>query len=161
MPLAALDAFIQSNPDARELKRALAVKMEQTDYSHQQIGDVLNVSVAFVTKWKRHFLDEGIDSLRLAYRGFKPYLDVSQRQQVIDWLHDRDHYSVPELSAYLRDTYGVTFQSKQSYYDLFAEAKISWKKSQPMNPQADPQQVEEKRDEIKKTRGLGAVDSPL
>ena len=148
--LASLDAFIQSNPDARELKRALAVKMEQTGYSHQQIGEVLNVSVAFVTKWKGRFLDEGIDRLRLAYQGFKPYLDESQRQQVIDWLHDREHHSVPELSAYLRDTFGVTFQSKQSYYDLFAEAKISWKKSQPTNPKADPQHVEEKRDEIKK-----------
>lgn len=148
--LASLDAFIQSNPDARELKRALAVKMEQTGYSHQQIGEVLNVSVAFVTKWKGRFLDEGIDSLRLAYQGFKPYLSESQRQQVIDWLHDRAHHSVPELSAYLRDTFGVTFQSKQSYYDLLAEAKISWKKSQPTNPKADPQQVDEKRDEIKK-----------
>ncbi len=148
--LASLDTFIQSNPDAQELKRALAVKMEQTGYSHQQIGEVLSVSVAFVTKWKRRFLDEGIDSLQLAYQGFKPYLDEAQRQQALDWLHGRDHYSVLELSAYLRDTFGVTFQSKQSYYDLFAEAKISWKKSQPTNPKADPQQVEEKRDEVKK-----------
>jgi len=151
-----LDAFIQSNPDARELKRALAVKMEQTGYSHQQISEVLGVSVAFVTKWKRRFLDEGIDGLRLAYQGFKPYLDGTQRQQVLAWLHERDHYSVLELSAYLRDTFGVTFQSKQSYYDLFAEAKISWKKAQPTNPKADPQQVEEKRDEIKKTLRPGS-----
>ena len=149
-PIVDLDAFIQSNPDARELKRALAVKMEQTGYSHQQISDVLGVSVAFVTKWKRRFLDEGIDRLRLAHQGFKPYLDESQRQQVLDWLHDQAHHSVPELSAYLQNTFGVTFQSKQSYYDLLAEAKISWKKSQPTNPKADPQQVDEKRDEIKK-----------
>jgi putative transposase len=148
--ITALDTFIQSNPDARELKRALAVKMEHAGYSHQQIGEVLNVSVAFVTKWKRRFLDEGIDSLRLAYPGFQPYLDASQRQQVLDWLHTREHHSVPELSAYVRDTFGVTFQSKQSYYDLFVEAKISWKKSQPTNPKADPQQVEEKREEVKK-----------
>jgi len=154
--LASLDSFIQSNPDARELKRALAVKMEQTGYSHQQIGEVLNVSVAFVTKWKRRFLDEGIDSLRLAYQGFKPYLENSQRQQVLTWLTDQDHHSVPELSAYLRDTFSVTFQSKQSYYDLLAEAKISWKKSQSTNPKADPQQVAEKRDEVKKTSRSGS-----
>ena len=150
-----LDELIQSNPDARELKRALAVKMEQTGYSHQQISDVLRVSVAFVSKWKQCFFDKGIDSLRLGYQGFKPYLDASQRRQVIDWLHERDHYSVPELRVYLRETYGVTFQSRQSYYDLFAEAKISWKKSQAKNPQADPEQVAQKRDEVKKNSSLG------
>jgi putative transposase len=150
-----LDELIQSNPDARELKRALAVKMEQTGYSHQQIGEVLGVSPAFVSKWKQRFFDEGIESLRLGYQGFKPYLDASQRRQVLDWLDEQDHYSVPELSAYLRETYGVTFQSRQSYYDLLAEAKISWKKSQAKNPQADPEQVAQKRDEVKKNSSPG------
>ena len=150
-----LDELIQSNPDARELKRALAVKMEQSGYTHQQIGEVLGVSLAFVSKWKQRHSDEGIESLRLGYQGFKPYLDASQRQQVLDWLHEQDHYSVSELSAYLRETYGVTFQSRQSYYDLFSEAKISWKKSQAKNPQADPDQVAQKRDEVKKTPSPG------
>lgn len=153
--LATLEAFIQSNPDSRELKRALAVKMEQTDYAHQQIADVLGVSVGFVSKWKQIFSAEGVESLRLGYPGFKPYLDEAQKQQVLDWLTDQDHYAVSELTAYLRETFGVSFKSRQSYYDLLAEAKISWKKSQPKNPKADPEQVAEKREEVKKTSHPG------
>jgi len=35
---------------------------------------------------------------------------------------------------HLEKEYKVTFKSNQSYYDLFTEAKISWKKSQKKNP---------------------------
>ncbi len=154
--LTSLEAFIQSNPDARELKRALAVKMEQTGYTHQQIADVLGISIGFVSKWKQIFLAEGAESLRLGYQGFKPYLDEVQKQQVLDWLIEQDHYSTPELIAYIRETFEVSFKSGQSYYDLLAEAKISWKKSQSKNPKADPQQVEQKREEVKKTSHAGS-----
>ncbi|MBD2074629.1 winged helix-turn-helix domain-containing protein [Phormidium sp. FACHB-592] len=47
--------------------------------------------------------------------------------------------------------YDVVFESKQSYYTLFAEAGLSWKKTQKRHPQADPQTVE------KKTRAYGVV----
>jgi putative transposase len=148
--LASLDEFIQSNPDARELKRALAVKMEQKGYSHEQIGEILGVSAKFVSKWKQIFLAAGLESLRLGYKGFKPYLDIDQKQQVIQWLNEQDYYSTPELIAYINQTFGVSFKSRQSYYDLLNEAKISWKKSQPKNPKADPEQVVQKREEVKK-----------
>lgn len=153
--LAALEKFIQSNPDSRELKRALAVKMEQTGYSHQEISDILGVSVGFVSKYKQCFQEEGVDGLRLGYQGFKPYLCAQERQQVIQWLNEQSHYSVPELTAYIREEFEVTFQSRQSYYDLLSEAKISWKKSQSKNPKADPEQVKQKKEEIKKTLKTG------
>lgn len=147
---ATLEGFIQSNPDSRELKRALAVKMEQRGYSHQQISEVLGVSLGFVSKWKQRFQADGLAGLRLAYHGFTPYLDEAQTQQVIGWLTECAHPSTPELMAYIREQFGVTFQSRQSYYTLLHDAKISWKKSQPKNPKADPQQVAQKRVEVKK-----------
>ena len=39
-----LDAFIESNPDPRELKRALAVSMTMKGYKHREIIDILQVS---------------------------------------------------------------------------------------------------------------------
>jgi len=36
------------------------------------------------------------------------------------------------------------FESNQSYYDLFALAGISWKKTQKSNPKKDPELVEKK-----------------
>ena len=42
--------------------------------------------------------------------------------------------------------YNVVFESKQSYYTLFAEAGLSWKKTQKRHPKADPQTVEKKQE---------------
>jgi transposase len=36
--------FIQSNPDSRELKRALAVQMVLKGYLYRQIAEILSVS---------------------------------------------------------------------------------------------------------------------
>ena len=45
-----LTDFIRSNPDPRELKRALAVKMVQQNYSYYQIRDTLGVSLGFILR---------------------------------------------------------------------------------------------------------------
>ena len=92
--LSALEAFIRTNPDARELKRALAVKMTLSQYTHGQIESLLGVTSGFISKWKHRYLAEGVETLRLAHRGSAPFLSVAQRQQVIEyfrWLNsDRD-----------------------------------------------------------------------
>ena len=46
-----LTDFIRSNPDSRELKRALAVKMVKQDQSYSQIRDTLGVSLSFISKY--------------------------------------------------------------------------------------------------------------
>jgi putative transposase len=50
-----------------------------------------------------------------------------------------------ELEYELSHKYGVTFSSKQSYYDLFNEARISWKKTQAHNPKYDEELVASKK----------------
>jgi putative transposase len=42
----------------------------------------------------------------------------------------------------------VIYKSKQSYYELFARAKISWKKTQKTNPKFDKELVKKKTEEI-------------
>jgi putative transposase len=39
----------------------------------------------------------------------------------------------------------VVYESKQSCYDLFEEAGISWKKTTKLNPKANPDAVAEKK----------------
>ena len=148
--LSPLEAFIRTNPDARELKRALAVKMTLSEYSHAQIETLLGVTSGFISKWKHRYLAEGISTLKLAHRGSAPFLSTDQRQQVIDWLHQQNAASVPDVAAYVEQQFQVRFKSEQSYYDLLHQARFSWKKSQPQNPNADPEQIEAKRLEIKK-----------
>jgi putative transposase len=139
-----LAAWIQSNPDPRELKRALAVQMALHGYRYYAIRDLLQVSVGFVSKWRQRFEEQGIAGLVLHHQGSISYLAADHRQAVMAWLQQKNYWNLSELHDHLEDVYGVEFASKQSYYALFAQAGISWKKSQKRNPKADPVLVEKK-----------------
>lgn len=139
-----LARFIHSNPDARELKRALAVQMVQQHHKHHQIQLVLQVCSGFISKWNRHYKQYGIEGLRLRHQGSQSYLTSEQRQQVLVWLTEKNYWNLEELQTYLEVDYDIVFQSKQSYYDLFTQAGISWKKNQRSNPKKDPEQVKKK-----------------
>jgi transposase len=140
-----LEQLIQSNPEPRELKRALAVQMSQRGYSYREIRDVLQVSVGFVTASRRSYEAEGVEGLKLNYWGTLGYLDAQQKQQVLDWLAQKDTWTLEEIAEHLENTYDVVYQSQQSYYALLKQAGFSWKKSQPTHPDKDLAQVEKKK----------------
>jgi len=50
-----LEDFIQENPDAREVKRALAVKGSLSGISYRQIRKLVNVSLGLISKWNKKF----------------------------------------------------------------------------------------------------------
>lgn len=143
-----LEKFIASNPDARELKRALAVHMTLRGYIHEEICKILQVSSGFISKWKQVFLVEGVAGLKLAYRGSTGYLTPEEKEKVIKWLQSKSSWSLNELECYLIEEFDVIFAAKSSYYDLFHEAGIHWKKSQIINPRKDPEKVAQKKKEI-------------
>lgn len=139
-----LSEFIQSNPDSRELKRALAVQMVLQEYTYFAIRDVLQVSVGFISKWKQVFEERGLAGLVLQHQGSVGYLDAKQRQAVLNWLKEKNYWNLSELQQHIEEVYEIVFASNQSYYELFADAGISWKKTQKHNPKADPELVEKK-----------------
>jgi putative transposase len=141
-----LDEFIRSNPDARELKRAVAVQMVSKGYKHREIAESISVSSGFISKWTQRYQAQGMSGLKLAYRGSRGYLAPEQRQAVIDWLRAKNYWNLAEMQAYIEQEYEVVFDSKQSYYTLFAQAGISWKKTQKRNPKTDPVLVEKKHE---------------
>lgn len=145
---AVLSEFIQSNPEARELKRALAVKLALAGEAYAEITELVGLHKSSISKWKQRFVAQGLDGIRLGYQGSKSYLSVEQKAQVIFWLKTQAYWNLDELVNYLDQHYGVIYQSKQSYYELLAAAGISWKKSQKTNPKYDAQLVENKREEI-------------
>lgn len=142
--------FIDSNPDPREQKRALAVMMWIEGLPCAKIQKILNVSQAFVSRYKIRFIEDGIEGLKLKYKGSKGYLSPEERREIIKHLESQEQWSLPELEDYIEDEYDVRFQSKQSYYELFKEAKISWKKTQKKNPKKDDELVEKRKEEIEK-----------
>ena len=154
--MSSLEAIIDS-PANLEMKRALAVRMILFDFKTEDIGALLNVSNSFVSQWKIRFENEGAEALTLHYTGGKGFLTDDPREEIIFYLRLQPHYSVEELRDYLEYHYGVVYHSKQSYYDLLNEARLSWHKTQAANPDRDDAQVLQKREEIKKkTRGTSS-----
>jgi putative transposase len=89
--LSDLKAFIQSNPDARELKRAVAVQMFLNGCKHREIQESLSVSSGFVSKWTALYREQGVPGLKLKHLGSVGYLSSQQRQAVFTWLETQEY----------------------------------------------------------------------
>jgi putative transposase len=117
--------FIQHTQDARELKRALAVKMTLQGTLQKEIMALLQVTSGFISKWKGIYEQQGAKALHLAYQGGASYLTEAEQQAVLEWLQQKDHWHLEDLQRHLWQTYQVEFRSRQSYYDLMARAGLS------------------------------------
>jgi putative transposase len=148
-----LEQFIQQTQESRELKRALAVQNTLVGgRPWKEVARELGVSRAFICKWRSRYKKHGIEGLQLGYQGSESYLTPEKKQQVITWLHEREHWSVEAVRREIATRYDVMYHSKQSYYDLMRQATLSRKKAQKRNPRKDPKQVEAKREESEKKR---------
>ncbi|MDY6782906.1 MAG: helix-turn-helix domain-containing protein [Cyanobacteriota bacterium] len=136
-----LDEWIKSNPDSRELKRALAVKLVRQGASYEAIASLLKVSKSFISKWKQRYSEQGIKGLKLSYKGSKGYLSKSEKEATINWIKAQRYWDLSELECYLIEAYNVVFKSPSSYYELLREAQISWQKGQKKNPRKKPEEV--------------------
>ncbi len=143
--IAELQNFIAVRPDGREVRKALAVKLVYQGYLYDEIQTILDVSRGSITGWKQAYEENGIDGLRLNYQGRKSHLSYEQREEVLSWLQTKDTWELGELEYKLAFDYDVVYQSKQSYYAIFEEAGISWKKTTKLNPKANPDAVAEKK----------------
>lgn len=140
-----LEQFIQSNPPAVELKRALAVQMSHRGQSYRDIRDILQVSLGFISASRQRYERSGVAGLRSRYWGSQGYLDKAQKQQLFEWLNRQDAWTLEEVIEVIEAEYGVRYQSIQSYYELLKQAGFSWKKAQPTHPDKDEQLIEEKK----------------
>ncbi|MEG4288026.1 IS630 family transposase [Microcoleus sp. C2C3] len=142
------ESFIKSDIDARELKRAIAVRMALSGNIYHEISKVLGVSNFFIGYSKKQFKTKGIAGIKLEHKGSKGYLTARQNTEVIEWLKNKQSRNLDELVTYLEREFGVIYKSKQSYYELFERAKISWKKTQKTNPKFDKELVKKNPEEI-------------
>lgn len=143
-----LEQLIKSNPEPRELKRALAVQMLLQGIKPAKISKILGVSAAFISKYKRIYALEGVEGLKLKHKGSQGYLLKRDRAEVVEWLRSQTQITVSRLENHLEERYGVKFLSKRSYYILLKEAGLSWKKTQKKNPKKNGELVEAKHQEI-------------
>ena len=87
--IAQLESFIKSDIDARELKRAIAVRMALSGNIYQEISLILGVSNFFIGYWKKQFKTKGIAGIKLGHKGPKGYLTARQNTEVIEWLKNK------------------------------------------------------------------------
>jgi transposase len=140
-----LTAFLAEKRDSREYRRALAVKLALQGYLYEAISDMIDVTPGFISQAKKAYETAGTAGLTLKYQGTPSYLSSGERQAVIAWLKSQSQWSIERLQDYLTTTYGVVFQSRQSYYQLLADADITYKQSQRSNPKGDPARVAAKK----------------
>jgi putative transposase len=140
-----VNAFLDTTKDAREYKRAMAVKLLLLEFEPQDIADILHVTVSFVSKWKQLWLEHGVDVFVIKYHGYQGYLTPEQRRSITEWIKTQNIWNIDDLVIFVRTTYGIEFKSRQSYYDLFAEAGITWKRAQSQHPDKDPARIAAKK----------------
>jgi putative transposase len=67
--IAELQEFIALRPNAREVRKALVVKLVYQGYLYEEIQTILDVSLGSITGWKQAYERDGIDGLRLNHKG--------------------------------------------------------------------------------------------
>ncbi|MDJ0714751.1 MAG: helix-turn-helix domain-containing protein [Prochloraceae cyanobacterium] len=102
-----LDEFITTNPDVREFKRALAVKLALKGWKYEAIAELLVLTKSFISKWKNLFDLQGIEGLKLADKGSKSYLTKEQKEETIEWLQKQEYWDLSELECYLIEKFDV------------------------------------------------------
>jgi transposase len=145
-----LGQMIEEAQDARELKRALSVKMVLAGMGTREIGELLQVTPRYVRKWRGRYEREGVEGLQVRYRGSESYLSVEQRQGLEDWLGRQETITLEAVRDEIEARCGIVYQSKQSYYDLLEASGLSYHRTEKSNPKRDEAQVLERREEIKK-----------
>ena len=147
-PIQLIKEFIKTNPDSQELKRALAVKLVLSGYRYRKTQEILSVSTGFISKWINAFKFGGVEALKSRYQGTKGYLSQSEKAKVREWLVEQQAWDISELEVYLIEEYDVVFKSRQSYYQLLKEAKISWQKGESVNPRYDEELTKKKIEKL-------------
>jgi len=140
-----LKAFIRTERDGRQVKKALAVKLMYQDYRYEDIIAILDVSMGVLSKWKQAYERARLAGFRPQHKGRQSYLTAEAKDEVLQWLQTKKIWELSELESHLAERYEIVSESKQSDYDLFEAAGISWKKTSKVNPKADAQAVVAKK----------------
>ena len=153
-----LEVMIEQAKDAREVKRAVSVKMGLSGLAPAQICQCLQVSPQYVSKWKGVYDTEGVAALELRYRGSESYLSAEQQREIAEWIGSHETLTVAEVRDYVEASYGVRYRSKQSYYTLLEAGGMSYHRTEKANPKHDSEQVRERRVALKKTGDAAGRD---
>jgi len=131
-------SLLQANQIPRELNEASLCRCDNKG----TLSDWrINALAGFISQWQSGF-QRGVEGLRLGYQGATAYLNGSQRQAVVGMAAQKNYWQL-RTSAISGGHLRNVFKSKQSYYDLFKQAGISWRKRNSQSK--DPELVKKNR----------------
>lgn len=133
-----LEEYLSYIKDVREWKRAEAVRLRLNEKSYEEIQNRLGVSISFIAKSQKKYLEKGIPGLKLGYQGSKSYLTPAQLEEIKQWLVPLERRNISELERHLIEEYDVVFKSPQSYYQILRDSQLSWQKGNKENPKKKP-----------------------
>ena len=145
-----LAQLIEETTDVRELKRAVSVKLREGGMATEAVGEVLQVTPRAVRAWRQRYERDGVEGLRMRYRGSESYLSIEQQQELEDWLGAQETITLEEVRDEIEARYGIVYQSKQSSYGLLEASGLSYHRTEKGNPKRNEAQGLERREEIKK-----------
>jgi transposase len=129
-----LEELMVSNPDPRELKRALVIKMRLQGMKHREIRGILPVHSSYISRWEKKYQEGGVENIRLGHKGSQGLLNKKDRLAVIQWIEQKSERGLWEVIDHLENCYGVVYRSMQSYYDLLKTSGMSWQKGKKKVP---------------------------
>jgi putative transposase len=129
-----IDTFLATARDVREYKRALVVQLCERGYRAADVARMLQVSEAFVSTCRKRYAADGVASFTLGYRGGTSFLSADERTEALAWIAEQQRPTVRVVRTYIQETFGVVYESRQSYYALLKEAGLSHKQIQARNP---------------------------
>jgi putative transposase len=68
---------------------------------------------------KKIFKTQGLEGIKLGYKGSQGYLTEGQTDVVVEWLKNKEYWELEELVTYIEQEFGVIYKSKQNYYKFF------------------------------------------
>jgi len=92
-----VNAFLNTTKDAREYKRAMAVKLLLLEFEPRDIAELLQVTASFVSKWKKLCFEHGVAVFVIKYHGYQGYLTSEQRQSITERIKTQHIANIDDL----------------------------------------------------------------
>ena len=73
-------------------------------------------------------------------------LPNEQKSETREWLKPPGNIS--EIERQIMEEYDVVFKSRESYYQIWRSANLTWQKGDKENPRKDPEKIKERNKEL-------------
>lgn len=114
--LLTIEQAIKNHPDLRLRERARIIRLLHQGRQHQEVADLLAISIGQVYYWHKRWRQEGVDGLSDKQRPGRPSIGTEQVRAEIEKLLETDPqelgyaftvWNAPRLLAYLEQEQGI------------------------------------------------------